>query len=152
MQKAIISDTSCLVILEKIKELELLHRLFGTIITTSEIKDEFGLPLPEWVHIKQVKNKNYQSIIEATLDKGEASAIALALELEDCLLIIDDLKGRKFANHLGLKITGTFGVLVEAKLSGAIPSIKPILEKIKATNFRIGEQLEALILKNAGEQ
>jgi predicted nucleic acid-binding protein len=152
MQKTIISDTSCLVILEKIKELELLHRLFGTIITTSEIKDEFGLPLPEWVLIKQVKNKNYQSIIEATLDKGEASAIALALELEDCLLIIDDLKGRKFANQLGLKITETFGVLVEAKLSGAIPSIKPILEKIKATNFRIGEQLEALILKKAGEQ
>jgi len=152
MQKTIISDTSCLVILEKIKELELLHRLFGTVITTSEIKDEFGLPLPEWVQIKEVRNKNYQSIIEATLDKGEASAIALALELEDCLLIIDDLKGRKFANQLGLKITGTFGVLVEAKLSGTIPSVKPILEKIKTTNFRIGEQLEALILKKAGEQ
>lgn len=152
MQKTIISDTSCLVILEKIKELELLHRLFGTIFTTSEIKDEFGLPLPEWVQIKEVRNKNYQSIIEATLDKGEASAIALALELEDCLLIIDDLKGRKFANQLGLKITGTFGVLVEAKLSGTIPSVKPILEKIKTTNFRIGEQFEALILKKAGEQ
>jgi predicted nucleic acid-binding protein len=151
MHKAIISDTSCLILLDKIGELEILNKLFGTIITTSEVANEFGQPLPSWVEIKQPSDNNYQSIIQASVDKGEASAIALAIELDDCLLIIDDLKGRKFANQLGLTIIGTIGVIVDAKLAGIIPSIKPILSKIKSTNFRITEQLEALILKRSGE-
>ena len=151
MHKAIISDTSCLILLDKIGELEILNKLFGTIITTTEVAGEFGQPLPSWVEIKQPSDKNYQSIIEASLDKGEASAIALAIELNDCLLIIDDLKGRKFANQIGLTIIGTIGVIVDAKLAGIITSIKPILNKIKSTNFRITEQLEAIILKRSGE-
>ena len=131
--------------------LPLLNKLFGTIITTSEVADEFGPPLPSWIEIKQASNKNYQAIIEASVDKGEASAIALAVELNDCLLIIDDLKGRNIAHQLGLTIIGTIGILVDAKLSGIITSIKPLLSKIKGTNFRISENLEMLILKKAGE-
>ncbi len=151
MHKAIISDTSCLILLDKIGELEILSKLFGTIITTTEVASEFGQLLPSWIEIKQPSDKNYQSIIEASVDKGEASAIALAIELDDCLLIIDDLKGRKFANQLGLTIIGTIGIIVDAKLAGIITSVKPILTKIKLTNFRITEQLEAVILKRSGE-
>ena len=91
MRKTIISDTSCLILLEKIGNLEILNKLFGTIITTTEVAEEFGLQLPDWFELKQPSDKNYQSIIEASVDKGEASAIALAIELDDCLLIIDDL-------------------------------------------------------------
>ena len=151
MQKVIISDTSCLILLDKIGELNLLTRLFGTIITTSEVASEFGQPLPSWVEIKKPSDKNYQSIIEATVDKGEASAIALAIEMDECLLIIDDLKGRKFANKIGLTIIGTIGVIVDAKLRGIIPSVKPTLAKIKLTNFRISKELEEIILKRSGE-
>jgi len=151
MHKTIISDTSCLILLEKIGELDILHKLFGTIITTSEVAEEFGQTLPSWFELRQPTNKNYQTIIEASVDKGEASAIALAIELGDCLLIIDDLKGRKFAHQLGLTIIGTIGIIVDAKLVGIIPSVKTILAKIKSTNFRITEQLELLILKRAGE-
>ena len=151
MHKTIISDTSCLILLEKIGELDILHKLFGTIITTTEVAEEFGQTLPSWFELRQPTDKNYQSIIEASVDKGEASAIALAIELDNCLLIIDDLKGRKFAHQLGLTIIGTIGVIVDAKLVGIIPSVKPILAKIKSTNFRITEQLELLILKRAGE-
>ena len=151
MHKTIISDTSCLILLQKIDELELLNKLFGTIITTKEVAEEFGLPLPFWFELKQPTDKNYQTIIEASVDKGEASAIALAVELDDCLLIIDDLKGRKFAQQLGLTIIGTIGIIVDAKLAGIISSVKPLLAKIKSTNFRITEQLEILILNKAGE-
>jgi predicted nucleic acid-binding protein len=151
MHKTIISDTSCLILLDKIGELSILNKLFGNITTTSEVAEEFGQPLPLWFEIKEPSDKNYQAIIEASVDKGEASAIALAIELDDCLLIIDDLKGRKFAHQLGLTIIGTIGVIVDAKLAGIIPSVKPILSKIKSTNFRITEQLELLILKRAGE-
>jgi predicted nucleic acid-binding protein len=151
MRRTIISDTSCLILLDNIGELSILNKLFGNITTTSEVAGEFGKLLPPWIEIKEPNNKNYQSIIEASLDRGEASAIALAIELDNCLLIIDDLKGRKFAHQLGLTIIGTIGVIVDAKLAGIIPSIKPILSKIKSTNFRITEQLELLILKLAGE-
>lgn len=151
MHRTIISDTSCLILLEKIGELSILNKLFGNITTTSEVAEEFGQQLPPWFEIKDPKDKNYQAIIEASVDKGEASAIALAIELDDCLLIIDDLKGRKFAHQLGLTIIGTIGVIVDAKLACIIPSVKPILSKIKSTNFRITEKLELLILKRAGE-
>ncbi len=151
MPKAIISDTSCLILLDTISELDLLHKLFGIIIITPAIKAEFGQPLPEWFEIKEPLDKNYQSIIETSVDKGEASAIALAVEFDDCLLIIDDLKGRKFALQLGLHIIGTIGVIVDAKLSGIIPSIRPFIAKIKNTNFRISDTLEKLILERANE-
>ncbi len=151
MLKTIISDTSCIILLDKIGELEILNKLFGTIITTQEVAEEFGQQLPSWFEIQKPRDKNYQSIIEASVDKGEASAIALAFELENCLLIIDDRKGRKFAYELGLTIIGTAGVIVDAKLAGIIPSVKPILAKIRTTNFRLSEKLELLILKKAGE-
>ena len=66
-------------------------------------------------------------------------------------VIIDDRKGRKFAYELGLTIIGTVGIIVDAKLAGIIPSVRPILAKIRTTNFRFTEQLELLILKKAGE-
>jgi len=152
MPKTIISDTSCIILLDKIGELKILNKLFRIIVTTQEVTEEFGHQLPFWFEIQQPKDKNYQSIIEASVDKGEASAIALAIELEDCYLIIDDdRKGRKFAHQLGLTIIGTIGVIVAAKLAGIIPSVRPILSKIRTTNFRITERLELLILKKAGE-
>ncbi len=152
MQKVIISDTSCLILLDNIGELDLLHKLYGTIITTTEVKLEFGKDLPTWFEIKDAADKNYQSIIENTVDKGEASTIALAIEFDDCLLIIDDLKGRKFAQQLGLHIIGTMGVIVDAKLSGIITSIKPLIKKIRNTNFRITEEIEKIMLAKVGEE
>ena len=151
MQNAIISDTSCLILLDKIGELELLHNLFGNIITTQDVADEYGNPLPSWVGIVNPADKSYQALIETTLDKGEASAIALAVEYDDCLLIINDLKVRTFALQIGLNITGTLGIFIEAKLTGYIVLLRPLLEKIKQTNFRLSEHLETLILKRVGE-
>jgi predicted nucleic acid-binding protein len=151
MQKIILSDTSCLILLEKIGELELLHKVFGEIVVTQEIADEYGLTVPKWISVQNPSNKNYQKILEASVDKGEASAIALAVELSDCLLIIDDFKGRNLADALGIKVTGTLGVILEAKVSGVIESVKPVLDKIKQTDFRLSDALEKRILQKAGE-
>lgn len=151
MQKTILSDTSCLILLEKIGELDLLYQVFGEIIITQEVAGEYGLTLPNWITIQNPVNQKYQTILEASVDKGEASAIALAVELVDCLLIIDDLKGRNLANAIGIKITGTFGVIIEAKLSGKINSVKPLLLKIKQTDFRLSANLEEQILIKANE-
>ena len=64
---------------------------------------------------------------------------------------MDDYKARKMADNLGLHYTGTIGIIVKAKLKGIIPSIKPLLEKIKHTNFRLSVDLELLALKEANE-
>jgi predicted nucleic acid-binding protein len=40
MPKTIISDTSCFIILANIGELDLLHKLYGQIVTTIEIATE----------------------------------------------------------------------------------------------------------------
>ncbi|MEJ0054903.1 MAG: DUF3368 domain-containing protein [Bacteroidota bacterium] len=151
MQKTIISDTSCLILLTKIGQLELLRKLFGRIILTEEIIKEFNEELPDWFDVRSSSNKNYQKILEASLDKGEASAIALALEQSDCLLIIDDLKGRKYAEQLGIKITGTLGILVDAKLNGFLTSVRPSLKSLKLANFRLSEELENKALLKARE-
>lgn len=151
MQVIIISDSSCLILLYKIDQLDLLQKLFGNVYITQIIAKEFAKDLPEWILIQNPTNSKNQILLESSLDKGEASAIALAMEQSDCLLIIDELKGRKFAQKLGIKITGTLGIIADAKLKGHLPEVKPVLEKVKQTNFRLTESLERAILKRVGE-
>ncbi|MEM9687375.1 MAG: hypothetical protein AAF934_10715 [Bacteroidota bacterium] len=59
-----ISDTSCLIILSKIDELELLKRMGNTVYITATIKKEFGKELPEWILVKSPSDKHYQEILE----------------------------------------------------------------------------------------
>lgn len=86
------------------------------------------------------------------VDKGEASAIALAFELPNPMLILDDLKGRKLAAQLNLKFTGTLGVLILAKQQGNIKELKPYFDKILASDFRISYALLQNILLELGEE
>jgi len=151
MQKIIVSDTSCLILLQKIHQLNLLKDLFGKIIITQEVQNEFNGTLPDFFAIQDARDINYFRILETFLDKGEASVIALALEFDDCLLIIDELKGRKEAKSLGIKITGTLGVLLLAKEKKLIKRIKPLIDQIKDTNFRVSESLIERALMMAEE-
>jgi predicted nucleic acid-binding protein len=98
-----------------------------------------------------VKDKSKQLLLEMQIDKGESSAIALAMEITNSILIIDDYKARKIAEKLGLTYTGTIGVIIKAKLLGITPSIKPLLEKIKQTDFRLSADIELQALKEAKE-
>jgi predicted nucleic acid-binding protein len=142
MPKTIISDTSCFILLSKIGELDLLQKLYREIYTTSVIAEEFGEELPNWVKIQDSTDKFRLQILEIQIDKGESSAIALALEIPESTLILDDIKARKIAQSLGLNFTGTIGIIIKAKLQNIIPSIEPIIEKIKQTNFRISPEVE----------
>lgn len=86
-----------------------------------------------------------------TVDAGEASIIALALELEHCVLSLDDLKARKAAKSLGLRVTGTLGLLYKGKTAGLVPSIRDLLLQLKEVDFRISEAIETEVLRMAGE-
>jgi predicted nucleic acid-binding protein len=73
------------------------------------------------------------------------------LETPGSILIIDDLKGRKIANEMDLKYSGSFGLLLRAKQEGTLESIRPIIERIRKTNFRYSDKLLESILQQAGE-
>lgn len=151
MPRVIISDTSCFIVLTNIGELELLRQVYGHVITTPDIVAEYGDPLPDWVEIAAVQDQYRQMILETQIDKGESSAIALALETPNSTVILDDYKARKIAEQLGLTLTGTLGVIIKAKLEGIIPSIKPLLAKIKQTDFRLSREVESQALSEAKE-
>ena len=85
------------------------------------------------------------------LDAGESSAIALALEAPGSTVILDDYKARQVAERLGVQLTGTVGILTKARLAGVIPALRPIMEQIRRTNFRISEALEKQALLLVGE-
>ncbi len=151
MHETVISDASCFIILDNIGELDLLHNIFQIVTTTPEIAVEFGHELPFWVEIRSASDFHYQQILTMQVDAGEASAIALAIEMPGCLIILDDHKARKVAVNLGLDITGTIGLIIKAKLMGVITSIKPLLEKIRRTNFRVSDELINRACQEAGE-
>ncbi|MEX0997227.1 MAG: DUF3368 domain-containing protein [Flavobacteriaceae bacterium] len=147
MPKIVISDTSTLILFHKIEEFNILEKVYGELITTPQVAQEFGEELPNFIKIQQVTDKKYQDFLESQIDSGEASAIALATEYDDVLLILDDLKARKLALQLKFKITGTLGVIHKAKQMGLINNVKPLINKLIATNFRISETIVDEILK-----
>jgi predicted nucleic acid-binding protein len=148
----IISNTSCLIIFDNINSLDILQKLYQHIYLTEEVAEEYGKPLESWMNIITVKDKNYLRILNTTVDLGEASTIALALQMtEDNVMILDDLKARKLAKQLQLKFTGLLGILLKAKQQKIINSVAEILTQLKNVNFRVSEKLEKEVLKLAGE-
>ena len=73
------------------------------------------------------------------------------MEKADVLLILDDLKGRKEAEKLGFRITGTLGVLFKAKKIGLITELKSYVEKLKAVGFRLSPTIEEDLLRKSNE-
>jgi predicted nucleic acid-binding protein len=146
----VIADTSSLILFHKIGEFELLRKLYNKVIITPEVQAEFQEQLPNWIKIESVLDKKYQEFIETQVDWGEASTIALAKEIENTLLLLDDLKARKLAGKLNLKFTGTLGVINKARQLGIVHKIKPLIDKLLLTDFRISENIvnELLRLNN----
>ena len=151
MRRSVIVDTSCLIIFDKINEFEILKEVYDEIITTPEVLGEFGKPLPGWIIIEPVKDKKYQRFMDAQLDLGESSVIALAAEKGDITLILDDLRARKLSSRLCLKYTGSLGVINKAKEIGVIDKIRPLIDKLIKTDFRISNKVIDDLLKRNNE-
>ncbi len=151
MSSCVIADTSCLIALDRIRALGILKEVFSTIVTTEEVKGEFGKPLPAWISIQPVRDEVKKKRLMKVLDEGEASAIALALETPAAVLIIDEKKGRKVATELKLEILGTLRVLLMAKQKGVLSSVSQAVSDLEKNNFRFSKTIRQTILKEAGE-
>ena len=107
---------------------------------------------PKWIKIIKVKDLQKKSELEQVLDAGEASSIALSLEIEDSILIIDERKGRKIASSLNIKIIGTIGILILAHKKGLIKDLITVILKLVNSGFRLSDNLLNSIIDQFGKQ
>lgn len=157
----VVSDSSPLIALAAINSLDLLQALYGSIQIPDEVYKEVVVrgryPAAAVANIPCITRRSAKDLQQVAqlrdvgLDKGESEAIALALELPASLLLVDELAARKIARQHGLAITGVVGVLIDAKDSGLIVAIKPLLGKLVAAGFYCSPRLIAQALELAGE-
>jgi predicted nucleic acid-binding protein len=101
----------------------------------------------------EVRDQQLVRSLRRDLGQGEAEAVALALESDADLLLVDDLLARQVAGSLGLTIVGTVGVLLEARQKGLLSQIKLCLDDLTdLAGFRLSSELYARVLREAGEQ
>jgi hypothetical protein len=149
----VVADASALLALSKLDRLELLRDLFQQVSIPPTVSHEISrtLPrLPDWIQVV-VPHSVGASREVVGLHQGEIEAIALALEVSASLLILDDLAARRHALGLGLAIIGTAGVLVMAKRSNLIPSVREALDALRRGGFRLRQDVYDQILIDAGE-
>jgi len=115
MSDQAIVDTSVLIALEKINTIDVLCKIYSSIILPEAVISEFGPPPIDCYSVEKVKSPMVRLLVrDLNLGKGEAESIALASD-QGIPIILDDLKARKVAETLGLIVTGTIGVLLKAE-------------------------------------
>jgi len=105
------------------------------------VAEEYGEPLPGWIEVLDVENKQLVQVLLEYLHRGEAEAVALAVEANADTVVLDDKKARSIARRLGLKIIGTIGVLVLAKKQGFIDDIGAEINKLLQTSFYLSQDV-----------
>ena len=160
--KIVVSDSSPLIHLSQIGRLNLLKDLFRELLIPPALYHEVviegrGRPGSEevreasWIRVVKIRNIHLKKLLQFLLDEGESEVIVLALEVNAGLVLLDDREARLQAKRLGLRVTGTLGVLLRAKKLGLIKSLREELDKLKETGFRISKSLEEEMLNVAGE-
>ncbi|WP_086930122.1 DUF3368 domain-containing protein [Agarilytica rhodophyticola] len=161
--KIVISDTTAITYLSKIGAITLLKSLFKQIYIPMAVYKELTDPgdanpgsqevkTLSWIKVEIVPEfEKISARFGRKLDPGERQAIGMALQKKADLLIIDERKGRLEAESLGIPITGMIGILLKAKEKKIIPTIKPYLNKLRLTNFKMGPSLYNKALMLAGE-
>jgi hypothetical protein len=123
--------------LARIEVLHLLAELYETVVLPEAVWTEIvvegeGQPgaravqSATWIERQAVANRDLVRALRQDVDKGEAKAVALAVETEDVLLLMDERRGRETADHFDLACVGLIGVLIEAKENEHVDALAPI--------------------------
>jgi predicted nucleic acid-binding protein len=140
----VVSNTSPLTNLAAIGQFDLLQRLYANLHIAQGVWEELNLggkrwpgcdevAKADWIELHSVQNQALVTALQRDLDRGEAESIALALELNADLVLLDEKEGRHAAQRLGLRVVGTVGVLLEAKAEGALDRVRPHLDALRQT-------------------
>jgi uncharacterized protein len=157
----IICNTSPVQYLHQLELFNVLKDLIGGLIVPPAVVAELeegralGLNLPDlttlnWVTIRSPESKKAVPLV-AGLGPGEVEALMLAIEGREAVVVLDDALARRVAGTLGLRYTGTLGLLLDAKQAGLIPEVAPFLDQLQDLRFRLSPQTRAAVLKIAGE-
>lgn len=158
----IIADSSPLISLAIIEQLELLSQLYQRVLIPPSVWDEVtvqGAGLPGslavsqavWLEI-QAPDPNILQPLSILVDRGEAEVIALGQSMSNSLVMLDDARARRVAERLGTRCIGTIGVLRRAKKAGLISAIKPHVEQLQRSGIFIAPKLIEAVLQDVGEQ
>ena len=149
MSRVIVSDSTGLIGLERICQLELLPGLFDEVFVPPAVAAEFGIAL-DWLKVRTPSDAAHVAALKMLADEGEAEAIALAKEL-GCEVVLDDLQARKLAAKQNVSCVGLLGLLLRAKAAGKLKVIRPLVEKLQAEKFYFSEALVAEVFRLAQE-
>jgi predicted nucleic acid-binding protein len=156
--RLVVADTSPLVYLILIEQVEILPKLFESVLIPDAGQGELGHSLapepvrawaealPTWSEVKpepQIVDDAFRS-----LGAGERAAIALALSIHADLVLIDERKGTQIAIENGLDVSGTLGVLQRAARNGLL-NLAEAFDRLKKTNFRYRQEIMDKLLIEA---
>ncbi len=158
----VVVNTSPLILLAKIGQLDLLAHLYNQVVLPKAVWAELlEKPSPETKQIEQLIEAGVlrpqkalpQSLSQVSPDlgRGEQEAIALAVQLQAALVILDDQEGRRIARQKSLVVTGTIGVLIEARERGLLSSIRRELDRLIEAGMWLDELFYYRILQEFGE-
>ena len=153
MPQPVVSNASPLIALDQIGHLDLLEKLFSTILIPPAVTRE-AVPtviLPAWISEHTLTQPIGPQILHASLGPGESEAISLALEAAVRWVILDDRPARRIAEALGLPVIGTLGILLACKRRNFLPAVRPYLDALPNFSFHISPDLYDLVLTGAGE-
>ena len=116
---------------------------------SSEIREALRVG---WLCASDHPQPELVAVLQRELDRGEAEAIALAVQWHAAWVLLDERAGRRVATSLGLEVTGVLGILLRASLQGELPSLRVALDHLQArAGFRLSDALAAAMLREAGE-
>ena len=142
----IVSDSTTLIILHDVKKFTLLENIFDEVIIPKAVYNEISfkeeIVLPSFMKVLAAGESQMLSDLCKILDCGESEAIALAKKL-NCGLIIDEKKGRKIAQNMGIDIIGLLGIVYQNIKIGTlqINDAKKFLKSAKDNGYRINQTL-----------
>jgi len=152
----IIGDSSALIALSAMDRLDILEKLFNKVYVPKAVYEEVtksnkaeSKKLKLFLKDKVIEVKSH--IVKIGLGKGELESIVLYQELNAKFLLIDDKRAKKFAQLNSINTIGSLGIILLAKESGLIDSVKKDLEKLKDKNLYISKELINKVIKLAKE-
>ncbi len=159
----IVSNSSPLISLSGVGQIDILRRLYRQItipkaVWKEVVTDGVGLAgahevqRAKWIEVVEVGNHSLVIALKQNLHVGEAEAIALTVEHNAKLLLLDDMLARTSASLFKLKYIGTLGVLREAKEKNVIQKVKPVVEELRGRmGFWLEDKLIREFLRSVGE-